>query len=87
MHTNGPILPMKAVVLKLLIGACLSQPPPDDEDEASVFEILNSGSCVEEVWTTFGETKIGRTRPLELPTTSWGFSLQAAEIADSWIPR
>jgi hypothetical protein len=84
---KGPVLSMKTVVVELSIGACLSQPPPQDENEASVFELLDSGLCVGEVWTTLKHAKRGRTWPLEFLTISWGLSLQAAEIADSWIPR
>jgi len=83
----GPVLSMKAVVVKLSIGACLSHIAPRDENEVGVFELLDSGMCVAEVWTTVGQAKKGATQPLEFLTISWGLSLQAAEIHRSWVPR
>jgi len=84
---KGPVLSMRTMVVKLSVGACLSPSQPQDDNEASIFELVNSGLCVGEVWTTLKHAKRGRQRPLEFLTISWGLSLRAADIADSWVPR
>ncbi|KAK5318051.1 hypothetical protein LTR70_005535 [Exophiala xenobiotica] len=40
---KGPVLSMRTVVVKLSVGACLSPSQPRDDNEASIFELVDSG--------------------------------------------
>lgn len=85
---QGPVLAFKTMVVRLKTGKCLSNPPPREDNECGVFELLDSDDpCIGEVWTSLEHGRRGRTQLLEFLTISCGLSLQHASIAERWIPR
>lgn len=83
-----PLLSMRTVIVHFSVGACLHHREPTNENESSVFELLDSeGLCVGEVWTTFQMARKGREKPLEFITVCWGLSMAVAQIAEKHIPR
>jgi hypothetical protein len=61
---------------------------PTDENESSVFELLDSSDlCVGEAWMTLQTHSSRPRKPLELITISWGLSLTVAQIAEERILR
>lgn len=87
-RTRIPLLSMQTVVVRFSIGACLHSHEPTDENESSVFELLDSGNlCVGEVYTTLKYARKGREQSFEFITVCWGLSLSAATIAEEHIPR
>ena len=87
-RTRIPILSMQTVVVRFSIGSCLHSKEPTDDNESSVFELLDSaGFCVGEVWTTLKHARNGREKPLEFITVCWGLSIGVASIAEEHVPR
>lgn len=58
----------QTVIVKLSVGRCLSQPPLQDGNEAGVFDLLDAGKCIGEVWTTLKHVDRARDAKLEFLT-------------------
>lgn len=87
-RTRIPLLSMQTVVVRFSIGSCLHTHEPTDENESSIFELLDSDNlCVGEVYTTLEYARKGRRQPFEFITICWGLSLGVAAIAEEHIPR
>jgi hypothetical protein len=83
-----PVLSFETVIVQFHVGKCIGSNKPTNDNESSVFELLNpSGLCVGEIWTTLKTARLGTTHPLDFLTISWGLSLSIAEIDDEYIPR
>lgn len=82
------LLTLRTVVVQFSVGGCLHSPDPAQEDESSVFELLDkNGTCVREIWTTLKNARKNSGRNLEFLTVSWGLSLSVAKIAEENIPK
>jgi Heterokaryon incompatibility protein (HET) len=85
---KAPLLVMTTPVLRFYVGTCLHNFQPVNDDESSVYELIDeAGNCVGELWTTRKMARRGRTEPLHFLTISWGVSMSMADISDDFIPR
>jgi hypothetical protein len=81
------VLVFETVVVKFRIGRSLYRRMTDHDDEAGIFELLNSdGQCVGEIRVTHGRARRRRSAE-DFLTISWGLSLQNAEVHSAYIPR
>jgi hypothetical protein len=81
------VLIFKTVVVSFRVGRSLYNRSTRDEDEAGVFELLNGeGECVGEIITTH-RFACHEKRFYDFLTMSWGFSLQHAQLEQSYVPK
>jgi hypothetical protein len=81
------VLVFETVVVKFWIGRSLHRRMTDNDDEAGIFELLNSdGECVGEIRVTHGRVRRQRSAE-DFLTISWGLSLQHAGVHSAYIPR
>jgi hypothetical protein len=79
---------MTTPVLLFYVGSCLHNFQPVNDDESSVYELIDEArKCVGELWTTRKMARRGRTEPLHFLTISWGVSMSVADISDDFLPR
>jgi hypothetical protein len=80
------VLVFETVVVKFRIGRSLYRRMTDHDDEAGIFELLNSdGECVGEIRVTHGRARRQRSAE-DFLTISWGLSLQNAQVHSAYIP-